>query len=369
MSRRTGIDAPVRNLMAGIQPVQTVMDHLSYRSSHRETISMDRFAQLGIRYCNQDSSKTESGYYAKIDGQDMRLTDGAIRTAAKLIDAKPSFFNQFPDRDAFPKMVSHVVDSAGGGVLVRHDGLSINAILPPYYQVRDADELLGDFVKALDNEIGDIKGIAVDEEGNADRARYRVVMGSNLMPDLDDSRGQFMMFVLTMSETGQINAQTELGLYRTLCTNSAVREATRSRWDHIASPSKFFQSSGEVIRMTGQLQNQFSRIFGELAKQELEHEAAAILHAMKVVGAISEQHNKLAQQMILTPTDEGRMVTTHYDLFNVLTRTAQELPSMKARESAEQQSLSLFTARGGIYEELRRQGSKRRTREDLALLN
>jgi hypothetical protein len=29
----------------------------------------------------------------------------------------------------------------------------------------------------------------------------------------------------------------------------------------------------------------------------------------------------------------------------------------------------LFTARGGIYEELRRQGSKRRTREDLALLN
>lgn len=373
MSRRTNVEAVPgigahQNITAGLQSVETVLADAKYRHDHRVTLEYSNVTELGIRWHDQGPDKSESGYYAKIDGRELRMSDGAMKTACRLIKTEPKFFNQFPDHDAFPKTFRHILDNPGrneSGVILRHDGLQVNCILPRSYQVRDANELLGDFVGSLNENLGDIKGISVVDEGFGDHTRYYVVMGNNLMPEIDDSLGQYMMFMLSMSETGLQPARTALGLYRTICTNSAVRQQTLSKWNHEGSIGKFYDSTNETIRMTGYLQSQFSKVFGELLKIPLEHDATELLKAMKTAKAISRDHHQLASTYVLTPTEDGRSVETQYDLFNVLTRAAQDLPSLRQREDAEQGAMALFTAEGGLFEELRRQAARNRVREPL----
>jgi len=345
------------HVLLGLESVSSVMDRLTHRAKHTENLDVDRVFDLGLRYEDQSPSRSRSGYYARIAGRDMRLTDGAIKTACRQIKVRDSrFYSQFADKNKFVRDLHEGIDLGTRkekGVLVRHNGLEVTAILPRDYVIKDSVELLGDFLTPLEQNLGKPLGIYSIEQGNGDKCSYRVVMGNNIMKDVDTRFGQFMMFILTTSDHGLQDTETALGLYRSVCTNSALREEDVSSWNHKTSAGAFYDKAARLIESTGVFADQYGQIFGELLNTRLDVHAQDLLSEFQRAELISRAHYDIAKLRASEPTEDGREVETQYDLFNALTRAARDLPTIEQRERAEQSALQIFTYPGGIREVLR----------------
>lgn len=344
-------------VLLGLEEYQTVYDRLQMRAKGKDNIEVDNVRELAIEWQDQSSTNAKSGYYAKIGNRSLPLTDGAVQTACKMLGVKPKYFNQFQDRNEFPRALYKGIDDGNRdmkGVLVRSDGLRVNAILPRDYAIRDAVDLLDDFMEPLHEHLGDIKGVYSLEEGDGDICSYRVVMGANLLPSIDAKLGQYLMFVLSTSEHGIKPTKTALGLYRSICTNSAIREQELCQWDHRASFGRFHDDTASVIRTAGYFQNAYSRVFQELLAAPLEVPALDLVGAFRESDLITRAHSELARLYVMAPTEDGRECESQYDLFNALTRAARDLPSIQQREVAESKTLKLFSEAGGIREQLRK---------------
>lgn len=356
----------MNELPYGLLTVDQIMSHVNARAANRENVDVEGAAELALHYREPSNAQPKGGFYAKVpvtlfDGtvrmEDLPLTDGAVKTACKLIgQGDPKFFSQGDDPDFFPKTFRHVIDSTKRkqrGMLVRHNKYQVTSILPRDYVVKDANQMLAEFIPALQENVGEIKGILGIEQGEGDISSYRVVMGSNIMPSLDESKGQFMMFNINMSENGLIDSKTSLGLYRTFCTNSAIRVQTLSRWDHRSAFSPFYDKAARTIREAGYLQDSYSKIFEELLHEKLPFPAMDLVDAFKREQLIASEHAKLA--LIYAETEPAE---TQYDLFNILTRSAQDLSSIRQREDAEVHAMNIFTQPGGVLEALRKAEAK-----------
>jgi hypothetical protein len=279
-----------------------------------------------------------------------------------MVKTEPKYFSQFQDKSEFPRALVKGIDDGkrqDKGVLVRHDGMNITAILPQDYRVHDAAHLLESFLEPLKDNLGDIRGVQSLEQGGGDICSYRVVMGANIMPSLDDKHGQFMAFFITTSENGIIPTVCTLGLYRAVCTNTAIREQTINKWDHRSGVNAFYEKVAGVIHKTGYYQSQYSAIFAELLNTPLGIPASDLISAMHGNRLITKSHADTALLYAGNQTEDGRQVTTHWDLFNVMTASARDLPTVQAREQAESKTLTLFTDPGGLGEHLRRSHDRR----------
>lgn len=356
----------MNELPYGLLSVDQIMSHVNARAANRENVEVEGAAELALHYREPTGSQPKGGFVARVpvtlaNGttrlEDLPLTDGAVKTACKLIGmGDPRFFSQGDDPDFFPKTFRHILDSRQRkqrGFLVRHNKMAVTSILPRDYVIKDAANLLGDFIPALQENVGEIKGVLGLEQGDGDIASYRVVMGNNIMPSLAEDKGQFLMFNINMSESGLIDSKTSLGLYRTFCTNSAIRVQTLSRWDHRSAFSPFYDKAARTIREAGYLQDSYSKIFEELLRAKLPFPAMDLIDAFRREQMIAGEHCKLANIYAETEPSE-----TQYDLFNILTRSAQDLPSIRQREEAEVNAMNIFTQTGGVMEALRRAEAK-----------
>lgn len=361
----------------GLLSVDQIMAHVNARANYRENVEVESAADLGLHYREPSQENAKGGFYATVpvtmaNGQTkmqaLPLSDGAVKTACKLIgQGDPKFFAQGDDPDFFPKTFRHVIDSTKRkqrGMLLRHNKDRITSILPRDYVVKDADKLLGDFIPALQENVGQIVGVLGIEQGDdGDSASYRIVMGNNIMPSLADDKGQYLMFNINTSESGLFDTKTSLGLYRTFCTNSAIRVQTLSRWDHRSAFSPFYDKAARTIREAGYLQDSYGKIFEELLREKLPFPAPDLIDAFRREQLIATDHAKLA-----TVYSETEPSETQYDLFNILTRSAQDLPSIRAREDAEVRAMNIFTQPGGVLEALRRAENKKGRRKNVGPL-
>lgn len=359
-----------------IMPVNDVLSRLEIRSKAYENLDVDKVSDLNIHWSDQDNEHRTSGWYAKIGNRDLMLSEQAIRGASKMVKVSDiKYWNQFPDRNAFPTTLAHILEHAAMSgnrqnakrLLVRHDGINVRAIQPFVYKIKDAYELVADFVQMLAENVGEIHGISSVEDGDpGDICSYRVVVGQNIMPMLKDEYGQYMMWLIACSETGAIvcpgaTAATAMGVYRTSCLNSAIREKLITKWNHRSKGlEKFYNESADRIRMMGYYRDQYADIFKELLSYKLVDVAPRdLLAAFESEKLITSGHYDAAEMYIDMPTEDGRPVETQYDLFNVLTKSAQELPSLAQRQAAETRALHLFTEKGGIFERLRTAAQER----------
>lgn len=348
-----------QQLPYGLLTIDEILEHTKARQEYTDTVDVDAAIDLSLRY--EQVGDKQGGFLATVpvrnkDGtvqmKDLPLSDSAVKTGCRLIKGTPEFFAESPDPDAFPKWFRNVMDKADRkqrGMIVRHDGMKINAILPRNYLVKDAYDLLSEFLPALQENVGDIRGVLGLEPGNGDIASYRIVMGNNIMPSLAQDQGQFLMFNINTSEAGLIDTKTSLGLYRTFCTNSAIRTQTLSKWDHKTPFAPFYDKAAKTIRESGYLRSHYGKIFEEMLNERLPFPALDLLNAFKREQLITNNHFESAA--IHAQASE---VINQYDLFNVLTRSAQDLPSIQARERAEEAAMKLFTETGGVIEALRR---------------
>jgi hypothetical protein len=340
------------NLLSGLKDIDSELERLRYRSDHRDNIMVDTVSELGIRWEDTGPNYPRSGYYARIDGKDLPLTDGAMKTACRMIKTEPKYFTQFKDRSEFPRALIKGIDDGrrrNKGVLIRTNGLALTSVLPQDYKIHDAADILTDFVEPLRDNLGDIKGLQSLEQGDADICSYRIVMGSNIMPSLDEHHGQFMAFFFQTSESGLIPTVCTLGLYRAVCTNTAIREQAIVQWNHKTRFGPFYDKVAGVINKTGQYKSQYTEVFETLLSTPLIVPASDVLFSLNENRLITRAHYDLA--VLYSGNQE---VSTQWDLFNVLTSAARDMTTIQSRELAEGKVLKLFTEAGGLSEHLRR---------------
>jgi hypothetical protein len=363
-----------------MESVNATLERLKARAATRRQVDVERLTQLNLRWEDQSQTRAKSGYYARIGGNDMRLGDGAVKTLNRLIKgpADLKHWENYSDRNAFCKAAVNILDNPARrshGVILLHDQHEVNAFLPSSYLVRSAYTMLSEFVEMLtDSNLTNIRGIDSIEYGDGDNCSYRVAMGNNIITDTKEEHGQLMMFMLSMSETGQTNCRTSLGMYRPICTNTGIEVQTLSNWSHRAgSEERFYNATGDNIRLTSYMQNAFSSLFSVLLKTPLEADPIVYLNTMKVVKLITREHWTNAKVWATMPCEDGRKCETHYDLFNALTHGAQELTSLSQREVAEQTSMEMFSTPGGLDAVLRAAAAKvsigKDVKEDILALN
>lgn len=337
-----------------LKTVEQVSQLFADRAKARTTLFYNKVSDLGIRWLDQGPEHSQSGYYARIDGKDMLLTQNAIATGSRLVKASTKFWEQFPDKNAFPTTMAHILNTREkGAVQVRHDGIRVNAILHEDYIIKDVANFIDAFFPAIEENIGEISGISVREDGDNDIASLLVMLGDNLLPSVKRELGQNMMWSIRTSETGAVDTQTMMGLFRTICLNSATRIRQNSVWSHKGSWDTFWDGSMATIREFSYYADQFSKIFESLIKTPLDMAAADIIAALYGNNLITKAHSELAIEAADLPTEDNRAVETHYDLFNLLTRTAQDLPTLIAHERAASKVMEIFTRPGGLRESLR----------------
>ena len=348
-----------------LQDANKVMDELLVRKQSRKTIYPEHVMDLDIRWFDQDRSHEKDGWYAKIDGTDMILDPNAVRTASKLIKSRSSYWQQFQDKNAFPASLRHILDNkkipkhAEGRVCVRHNGKSVNAILHPLYEVRDAYDMLQPMLEEAESSIGEVRGISVIESSSGDIFSYRIVVGQNFIPQVSAQYGQYSMILLYTSEVGACESGTGQGMFRTSCTNSSILRALMKTWNHLSDSEDFYSETHKNIRLCGYYQGQYAKIFGELLNTKLDVPGEDLLKALLEERLITSGHYDASAMYIDTPTEDGRPIQTQYDFFNVLTRGAQDIDSIVARQKAESVAMTLFTDPGGVFEQIRKAALER----------
>jgi hypothetical protein len=357
-----------------LEQVNSVIADARRRSESRQNIQVPSIADLNIQYVDPSPRAPKGGYVATIDGKTLPLGDGAIRTGCKLMKSKPDFFRQFTDPMAFAQTLRNVIDNPSRkqqGVLIR-TGLGANniddeiaAILPPDYNIRDAHEQLTDFAGMLEDYAGQpVRGVSRLEQGHGDHVSYRMVLGDNIMPGLDDLRGQFMMFMYGGSETGMAPDQTTLGMYRLICTNGAMRLDNHqlvSEWNHKSGLDKYLSKTAETIRHLGYFGDTWGKVFAEANTKKLDVHALDLLHAVREEKLITSGHYDAAERLSVAAVDGP--VETEFDFYNLLTRAAQDLPSISARQRGESSALQMFSQAGGVVEAVRKAGARRESGE------
>lgn len=344
-------------------PFETVLKATRQRALNRQNLDVDRIKDLGIEYSDTHPQLPNGGYVATklkdSKGRAMALNESAIAGAMKLLGAKRNFFAGFEDRDALPKMLINKLDNParqGEHTFKVRTGWTsdegrfaevITAILPGSYQIRDANVQLQQFAEMVHENLGPIRGVQVSETGYGDALAYRMIVGNNIMKGTREDAGQHMMFSLRMSENGLFDDEAALGLYRLICANGAMGWDTASiaTWSHKTELTDYTNKAGKTITATSRFQQLWSPIFDNMAQAKLEHPAADYLHMMKTRQMITDRHYQMADSHAksgMEPTD------THYDLYNLLTRGAQDLPSLLQRYQAERKTLKLFTEDGGF---------------------
>jgi hypothetical protein len=147
---------------------------------------------------------------------------------------------------------------------------------------------------------------------------------------------------------GGATSATVLGLFRTICTNSSVHAPLLNKWNNnIEGLEKFFQLTGKRIEQITYYQDNLGRIMSDMARAQLVLPVDEILSMMSTKRLITGAHSQAAGFLSMNKTEDGRAIETQYDLFNLLTNAAQDLP-FHARQNAEATTMELFTGKGGF---------------------
>jgi hypothetical protein len=334
------------------------------RATSRNNETLDRISDLGIEYIDESAKHPhlpEGGYVARNmhdkNGNSLPLAPSAITGACRMLGTKFKMFAGCEDRDAFPKLLRNNLDNPNRGgdhtFKVRtgfaENGIDevVKAILPGSYEYRDANVQLANFASLCTENIGPIRGVEVEEHGFGDSLMYRFIMGNNIMPKQGDLKGQFVAFCLHMSEHGLFPDTAQLGLWRLICKNGAMGfdNATIATWTHRSDMMDYMNKAGRTIQAAGGIADIWSGTFGRMSETKLDRPAADMLFDMRARGLITESHWDAAdahQKSGMEPEE------TQYDLFNVLTRAAQDLPGMRQRQGAERRVLKIFTEGDGV---------------------
>ncbi len=348
--------ANTHSLGSNLESVQDVMKDLEERKNNRLNLMFGSVADMGFHHAGPPlNPDIDSQFMMRIDGKDLHVANTAIKTACRMIGCSSDHFDQYGDSNALPKALRNIIDDNPGRmfkkVLVRTDGLRVNAILPENYQIKDDYDLVGDFATTMEDVYGkELHGIERIAHDDSSLTSYRMIAGGDMLgkDEAEDSHDvldignspMFLMFVVTSSEIGLDKTFTTLGTYRLWCQNGALRLDQKqivARWDHIGSMSQFYSKTNRIIRESGGFQTVCSKVFRELRQIPLGLPSNDLLHHLHDGKFIGRKHYEASVPLMMA----NNGIRTQFEFFNGLTRSAQGLETIPLRQKGESDALSI----------------------------
>jgi hypothetical protein len=348
-------------LYAELEHLDDVITRLKRRQNFIHNVYIDSPGKLDFIVREAGVNYNEDTFTMNINGQEMPLSEGAIKTAAAMIGQKNhKWFKRFADPQFFPKAFNNYNHKQG--FLIRHDGNNIVAVLPDTYQICDIYTLLTEeFLPCLKKDFGEIVAVEHKPEGDfeGDYDTIKIICGKNLVTSIPESRaGLRLMLMISSSDHGLEDTKVCLGLYRPTSGTCGLREQTNSKWAWHHKPEQFatfLSRSKNNINQMSFYAKAFSELFSELAITDLpilDDSSPTCAHMADVLKKLKLISNKVwnnSKFYVQNATDHSQ-----YNLFCCLIAAAKDIESRNQRMAEEFSLLKLFTKKGGIYKAIRK---------------
>ena len=148
-----------------------------------------------------------------------------------------------------------------------------------------------------------------------------------------------------------------------MCVNGALRLDNKqvvSRWNHYSLPGNFYDKSFNLIRRGGSFSRICQRVFAELMEKRLGIDAYDLVNGLRDHRQITQKHFESAGRYVMQSD-----ISTSYEFFNILTRSAQDLGTIQERQKAETNALRLAMIEDGFEALLSGEKNQRKEKEEL----
>jgi hypothetical protein len=269
--------------------------------------------------------------------------------------------------DSAARLLSELHDwfrrSNGKGLIIRTNtalgeaARTVYAVTPGKFNLISDYELMCQVFEGLNSAYGDcIRGVQSMSNG-VDDSCFRVVFGNPIYSENGSGpEKNFMMLNYVGSEHGIQRTEVDLGLWRMVCVNGAMRRDlnfVRAVWGRFNSPSKFLNDISRLIDMSGVYANSMSRKIEELRNTDLIDSPMVVLRALDEQRLIDTKHLEAAMYEA-----EHIEELNCWGMMNVLTAAARAHASSRRRGLAESRAL-MYAMQKGSFNSLVSEGFRK----------
>lgn len=340
------------------------LEMLSRQASEREDIMIGDVTDLDLKWVADDHSagfviQPKSSCVSKNPRlkdffkteKQMKLSDTGVRSLAHQVNRSWKQMENFDNPSG--RLLSEFHDwyrkERGQGLIVRttNHGLGekdrvVDAFVPGDMNTISNFDLMRSVVEATIQKHGDcIRGIQCLNGDSPENLSYRMVFGDPIFKESgnDTRKILFLMLNFMGSEHGLNQTELDLGFWRMVCANGAMRKdlrLVRASWNRFKSESKFLSKVNNLIDMSGIYGESISRLVKEWEETELEESPVEVLVALNEQKLLDKRHYETAMLSV-----DQVDVDTNWDMLNLLTDAAKTHGDQRRRLGAESRSLAL----------------------------
>lgn len=281
----------------------------------------------------------------------MRVDYTGYRSACKQIERTPKTLNKFdnPAGRFMSELSDYYRRSSGRGIIVRTNnhgrpekGRTVDAFCPGKMNMVSNFQLAMAIFSRINQVYGDcIRGVQTIRGDEPENLSYRILFGNPIAKEKnrDPRHMSFLMFSFMGSEHGLTQTDLDLGFWRMVCTNGAMRRdlnICHASWRRFDSEKKFLHRAGNLVNMAGVYGDCIGRKIHELEEMELAQSPHDILSALQVQRLMDKRTLETAELSLNSSVPE-----TNWDFLNLLTDASKTHADMRRRSKAESTALML----------------------------
>lgn len=217
----------------------------------------------------------------------------------------------------------------------------VDAFVPGNLNLASNFEMMTGIFERLTHCYGDcIRGVQTLHGSTPENLCYRVLFGNPIAVEGSDIRkANFMMLNYMGSEHGLNKTELDLGMWRLVCANGAMRKdlsIVRAVWGRFNTMDKFMYSVDNLVELSGHYAGSMTRKIEELRNTALIADPMLMLETLRAQRLIDSRHFETAAYAV-----DRIEENTNWGMMNLLTDAAKTHGDMRKRTTAETNSLML----------------------------
>lgn len=225
---------------------------------------------------------------------------------------------------------------------------TVDAFVPGKTNLISNYELMSGIFESVQSCYGDcIRGVQMLSGNSSDNVNYRILFGNPLtVEESDKSKALFLMFSYMGSEHALSATEIDLGFWRLVCSNGAMRRDlsyVRAAWNRFNTPNRFMLKVNNLVEMSGVYANSITRKIEEMRNTRLNDHPLSILDNLRSQRLIDSRHCETA---ILA--SERIEEDSTWGMFNLLTDAAKTHSDLRRRSMAESNAMRIAMQPNGF---------------------
>lgn len=265
--------------------------------------------------------------HVSVADKEYPLTDTGKLTLCKTLGIPKNYFKRYPVTTELSEHANTLLKAkAETEFLIRSNDNGVRAILPNKYAIFDNLDVLGVIKKTNQFDTSNVTSAIANDR----MASYCVLFGE----PADKKDEIFPMVRITNSEVNLANLTVEMGLFRLICTNGAVRKTADFgyfHWSHSlrtvnAIPGMIEHSINIGLSKCFDLQVSMEKSRDEKLKTSFSSVLSDLMERSYISSSFAKK---------LQTENEAIPATTKFDVVNLITRLAQNESSWSTRSRYE----------------------------------